>query len=63
VLLVGNTVIDLAKFVFQNTLGPVNDPSMHRLQQLAANVTDKQLEESQVPPEYWKFIRKLTKVF
>jgi hypothetical protein len=62
-LLAGNAIIDLAKFVHRNNPSVVDDPSTHRLQQLSANATDKQLRESQIPTKYWPFIRNLAKVF
>jgi hypothetical protein len=61
-LLVGNAIIDMAKLIFQNNRSLVEDPSTNRLQQLAANVTDKQLKESQIPSKYWPYIRSLPKV-
>ena len=61
-LLIGNAIIDMAKLIFQNNRSVVEDPSTNRLQQLAANVTDKQLKESQIPTKYWPHIRSLPKV-
>jgi hypothetical protein len=61
-LFVGNAIIDMGKFIFRNNPALVEDPSTNRLRQLAANVTDKQLKESQIPSKYWPFIRSLPKV-
>jgi hypothetical protein len=41
-------MIAMAKLAFDKS---DNDPSTHRLQQLAAKVTDKQLREKGIPPK------------
>jgi hypothetical protein len=59
-LYIGNTIIAMAKLVFDKL---DNDPSTHRLQQLASKVTDKQLREKSIPPKYWPHIRSLSEVY
>ena len=61
-LCVGNAVIEMARLVFKNNAALAADSPTHRLQQLATNVTQRQLEQSCIPEKYWPSIRSLTKV-
>ncbi|KAN0074017.1 hypothetical protein V8E54_007954 [Elaphomyces granulatus] len=57
-LCIGNLLLDLAKLVFPETS---TDPSTCRIQQLIANVTNKQLDSKGIPSKYWPFLRNLHK--
>jgi hypothetical protein len=56
-LYVGNAMIEMTRLIFKNNSALVADSSICQLQQLAANVTQKQLEQSRIPEKYWPSIR------
>ena len=59
-MLIANSIIDLARLVAKTYKPEYNyDPSTIRLQKLAANTTDDQLENLQVPRKFWAALRKL----
>jgi hypothetical protein len=59
-LCIGNLLIEIAKKIFPKE---ENEASTHRLQQLAAQISDKQLDKAGVPTKYWKSLRNISKVF
>jgi len=52
-------LIDMAKMLLPQTAA---DASTHRLQQLAANLTNKQLSNANIPSKYWPLLRNISKV-
>jgi hypothetical protein len=62
-MLIANALIDLARKVAKTYKPELNnDQSTARLQQFAANVTDTQLENTEIPRKFWGVLRKLDKV-
>lgn len=62
-MLIANALIDLARMVAKRYKSDLmDDPSITRLQQFAANVDDAQLQQIGIPKKFWSSLRKLEKV-
>lgn len=62
-MLAANALIDLARLVAKTYKSKYsNHASTTRLQQIAANATDSQLEALRIPKKFWAVLRKLDQV-
>ena len=62
-MLCANALIELARLAAKKYKSElVGDASTTRLQQFAANITDAQLRDLEVPSKFWTLLRNIEKV-
>lgn len=63
-MLCANALIELARLAAKKYKSElVDDTATSRLQQFAANITDTQLRDLEVPPKFWKLLRNIGEVW